>query len=74
MMAGSELFTGSALDGLPQDVSEEVAAHPDPNCMTILPWNPHSAWFASDLYLEGKPFEPCCRGIKFLPQRYLKFF
>ncbi|MBE9178201.1 type III glutamate--ammonia ligase [Oculatella sp. LEGE 06141] len=64
MMHGSELFTGAALDGVPQEVSdEEVAAHPDPNSMTILPWNPEFAWFASDLYLKGKPFDACCRGI-----------
>jgi len=64
MMAGSELFTGAALDGVPQDVSdEEVAAHPDFNSVTILPWKPEVAWFASDLYLQGKPFEACCRGI-----------
>jgi len=64
MMAGSELFTGAALDGVPQDVSDsELAAHPDPNSMTILPWNPQVVWFASDLYLSGKPFEACCRSI-----------
>lgn len=64
MMAGSELFTGAALDGVPQDVNdEEVAAHPDPNSVTILPWNPEVAWFTSDLYLQKKPFEACSRGI-----------
>ena len=64
MMAGSELFTGAALDGVPQDVSDdEVAAHPDPDSATILPWNPTVAWFASDLYLRDKPFEACSRGI-----------
>jgi glutamine synthetase len=64
MMAGSELFTGAALDGVPQEVSdEEVAAHPDPESVTILPWNPELAWFASDLYLKGEPFAACCRGI-----------
>ncbi len=64
MMAGSELFTGAALDGVPQDVSdEEVSAHPDPDSVTILPWKPELAWFASDLYLKGEPFEACCRGI-----------
>lgn len=64
MMAGSELFTGAALDGVPQAVSdEEVAAYPDPNSATILPWNPEVVWFASDLYLEGRPFSACCRGI-----------
>ncbi len=64
MMAGSELFTGAALDGVPQDVSdEEVAAYPDPSSATILPWNREMVWFASDLYLKGQPFEACSRGI-----------
>ena len=64
MMQGSELFTGAALDGVPQEVNdEEVAAMPDPASVTILPWNTELAWFASDLYLGGKPFEACCRGI-----------
>ena len=64
MMQGSELFTGAALDGVPQDVSdEEVAAMPDPATATVLPWKPEVVWFASDLYLEGKPFDACCRSI-----------
>lgn len=64
MLAGSELFTGAALDGVPQDVSdEEVAAHPDPASATILPWDREVAWLASDLWTEGKPFEPCSRNI-----------
>jgi len=30
MLRGSELFTGAALDGVPQEVNDdEVAAHPD---------------------------------------------
>jgi glutamine synthetase len=64
MIQGSELFTGAALDGVPQDVSdEEVAAMPDPATATVLPWKPEVVWFASDLYLKGKPFDACCRGI-----------
>ena len=64
MMQGSELFTGAALDGVPQAVNDdEVAAMPDPASATILPWNSEMAWFASDLYLQGKPFEACCRSI-----------
>ncbi len=64
MMGGSELFTGAALDGVPQDVSdEEVAAHPDPESCMIVPWRDDCAWFSSDLWTEGKPFEPCNRGI-----------
>ena len=64
MMSGSELCTGAALEGVPQDVSdEEVAAHPDPNSCTILPWKPDIAWFASNLWCEGKPFDACSRNI-----------
>jgi glutamine synthetase len=64
MLGGSELFTGAALDGVPQDVSdEEVAAHPDIDSCMIVPWRDDCAWFASDLWTEGKPFEPCNRGI-----------
>jgi glutamine synthetase len=64
MMAGSELFTGAANDGVPQEVcDEEVSARPDPKSCKILPWNPEIAWFASDLWCEGKPFEPGSRNI-----------
>jgi len=64
MMAGSELFTGAAVEGVPQDVNdEEVSSHPDPESCTILPWRPEIAWFASDLWCEGKLFEPCSRNI-----------
>ena len=64
MMEGSELCTGAALDGVPQDVSdEEVSPRPDPESVIIMPWKPDVAWFASDLYCEGRPFEPCNRQI-----------
>lgn len=64
MMRGSELCTGAAVDGVPQDMSdEEVAAHPDPASCMIQPWQRDIAWFASDLWCEGKPFEPCSRNI-----------
>ena len=64
MMSGSELCTGAALDGVPQDVSdEEVSSHPDPESLIVLPWRKDVAWFASDLWCEGKPFEPCSRNI-----------
>ncbi len=64
MMGGSELCTGAALDGVPQDISdEEVSPHPDPESVMVMPWQPDVAWFASDLYCEGKPFEPCNRTI-----------
>ena len=64
MMGGSELFTGAALDGVPQEVNEEeVAAHPDPDSCMILPWQPDIAWFASNLRCRGAPFEACSRNI-----------
>jgi glutamine synthetase len=36
---------------------------PDPATATVLPWKPEVVWVASDLYLKGKPFDACCRGI-----------
>jgi glutamine synthetase len=64
MLAGSELFTGAALDGVPQEVSDdEVAAVPDPASATILPWKPDLVWMASELHLHGEPFAACSRNI-----------
>lgn len=64
MLGGSELFTGAALDGVPQAVhDDEVAAVPDPESCTIMPWQPDIAWFASDLHYKGAPFEACSRNI-----------
>lgn len=64
MMQGSELFTGAALDGVPQEINDdEVGTMPDPDSATVLPWNPEVVWFASDLHLVGQPFEACCRTI-----------
>jgi glutamine synthetase len=64
MLAGSELFTGAAVEGVPQEVNdEEVSSRPDPASCTILPWRPDTAWFASNLWCAGKPFEACSRNI-----------
>eukprot|EP00850_Spirogloea_muscicola_P004604 SM000020S05954 [mRNA] locus=s20:55743:59566:- [translate_table: standard] len=64
MFGGSELFTGAALDGVPQEVcDDEIATMPDARGCTILPWKKEVVWFPSDLYLQGKPFEACSRGI-----------
>ena len=64
MMGGSELFTGAALDGVPQNMSDdEVGAVPDPESFMVVPWRDGIGWFASDLWYQGKPFEPCNRGI-----------
>lgn len=64
MLAGSELFTGAALDGVPQNMADdEVAAVPDPDSFIVVPWRTDTGWFASDLHYLGEPFEPCNRGI-----------
>jgi len=64
MIRGSELFTGAALDGVPQAVNdEEVMAKPDPAGAIVLPWNAEVAWFPSDLQYQGRPFSACSRGI-----------
>lgn len=64
MLGGSELCTGAALEGIPQDVSdEEVASHPDPASCRVLPWNREIAWYASDLWCRGAPFDACSRNI-----------
>ena len=64
MMEGSELYTGAALDGVPQDISDdEVASMPDADGLAICPWNRQLAWFPGNLYLNGEPFEACSRNI-----------
>jgi glutamine synthetase len=64
MLRGSELFTGAALDGVPQEVNDdEVAAHPDFERGIVMPWKPDTIWFPSDLWLKDQPFEACSRQI-----------
>lgn len=61
---GSELYTGAALDGVPQEVHDtEVATIPDLANGMIMPWVPETVWFPSDLELEGAPFSACSRQI-----------
>src|SRR5712664_3617041 len=64
MLRGSELFTGAALDGVPQEVNdEEVSAHPALAAGRVMPWRPAVAWFPSDLWLGAAPFQACSRQI-----------
>ena len=61
---GSEMFTGAALDGVPQDVNDdEVAPHPDLTAAIITPFNREVAWFPGDLWIGDTPFEACSRQI-----------
>jgi glutamine synthetase len=63
-VGGSELFTGAALDGVPQEVNdEEVSAHPDIDSGIVMPWKPDVMWYPSDLWVGDQPFEACSRQI-----------
>lgn len=64
MTFGSEMYTGAALDGVPQAVNDdEVSAHPDMSRSFPLPWNPEIVWCPSDLYIKETPFDACIRSI-----------
>ncbi len=56
--AGSELYTGYALDGLGQSPNDdEIASLPDLDRMIQLPWNKDIAWFPADNTFHGEPYE-----------------
>ena len=64
MLRGSELFTGAALDGLGQGPhDDELAAHPDPEALCVLPWRPEIAWVPSNLHYHDAPWPMCSRSI-----------
>ncbi|MEB3357739.1 MAG: type III glutamate--ammonia ligase [Synechococcales bacterium] len=48
--------------GLGPDAAE-IAVIPDPDSLTVLPWQPEVAWVASDVYFDGKPFDAAPRMI-----------
>ncbi len=55
-------FAGGAVWGMGQDAaSHDMLARIDPNTYTPLPWKPRLARFASDLYVDGKPYPFCAR-------------
>jgi glutamine synthetase len=64
MMAGSELFTGAALDLLGQSpADDELAVYPDPDAIVQLPWRPTVAYAPGNLYLRGEPYPMCPRTV-----------
>ena len=64
MMRGSELFTGAALDGLGQGPEDdELAVHPDPGAVTVLPWRPEIAWCPGELRYHDQPWPMCSRTV-----------
>lgn len=57
MAAGSELYTGYAVDGLGQKPNDdEIASVPDLNHVIQLPWQPEVAWMPADNTFKGKPY------------------
>ena len=57
MAAGSERYTGYALDGLGQEPNEdELASVPDLSHVIQLPWEPKIAWTPADLTFGGMPY------------------
>jgi len=55
--AGSELYTGYALDGLGQlPNDDEINSVPDLERGLILPWNKEVAWFPADNNFHGEPY------------------
>jgi glutamine synthetase len=57
MAAGSERYTGYALDGLGQRPNEdEITSVPDLSHVIQLPWEPKLAWLPADNAFQGKPY------------------
>lgn len=57
MAAGSERYTGYALDGLGQAPNEdELTSVPDLRHIVQLPWEPKIAWMPADNHFKGEPY------------------
>lgn len=57
MAAGSERYTGYALDGLGQAPNEdEIASVPDLGHIIPLPWDPRIAWMPADNTFRNQPY------------------
>ncbi|BBP00396.1 type III glutamate--ammonia ligase [Sulfuriferula nivalis] len=57
MAAGSERYTGYALDGLGQEPNDdELTSVPDLDHIIQLPWEPKIAWMPADNHFQGKPY------------------
>ena len=57
MAAGSERYTGYALDGLGQAPNDdEITSIPDLDHIIQLPWEPKVAWMPADNAFQGQPY------------------
>lgn len=59
--AGFAGFAAGELGQGPHD--PDIAAIPDLDSMTVLPWQPNIAWLAGDIHVEGEPWPYCPRTI-----------
>src|SRR5215475_1016595 len=63
MQRDGAAFAGFAthLDLTPAD--PDIFAIPDPDSLTILPWQPEIGWLAADLLLDGAPLAQTPRQV-----------
>src|SRR5881409_1968232 len=59
--AGFAGFAAGELGQGPHD--PDIAAIPDLDSLTVLPWRPNVAWLASNITVNGKPWPYCPRTI-----------
>jgi glutamine synthetase len=59
--AGFAGFAAGELGQGPHD--PDIAAIPDLESFTVLPWRPNVAWLASDITVNGAPWHYCPRTI-----------
>ncbi len=59
--AGFAGFAAGELGQGPHD--PDIAAIPDLDSLTVLPWRPNVAWLASNITVEGQPWPYCPRTI-----------
>lgn len=64
MAAGSERYTGYALDGLGQAPhDDEITSVPDLDRVVQIPWEPKLAWMPADNHFKGKPYPLSTRVV-----------
>lgn len=59
--AGFAGFAAGEMGQGPHD--PDMAAVPDLESLTVLPWRPEVAWLAGDVFVEGRPWPYCPRTI-----------
>ena len=64
MAQGSAGFAGFAAGDMGQGPHDtDLAAMPDFNSLSVLPWRPNVAWVASDIHVNDAPWPYCPRTI-----------